>query len=154
MAKDVTKQEDIEEIDVVGIDWCSTTVMRTFPWDPEQFVEVRRLSKGEKLRRADLATRMTVPANKKDITDIDVSMATTAIRMFEYEHCITDFAIKGPDKKDEKKTVLYRFADAATNRDIYNHLTGKYGRFIDDLIGEVNKDSDEAKTETEEVAGN
>lgn len=140
---------------IIGINWCSDTIKRELPGDSEQFVEVRRLSKGEKLRRADLATRMTVKNGEmKDVSDMDISVATTAIKMFEYETCITDFAIKGPDKKDSKKIVIYRYGNAASNRDIYNHLTDDYAQFIDELIAEVNKDSAEDQAEVKAVEGN
>jgi len=143
----------VESVEIISIDWCTDTIKESLPWDPDQFIEVRRLTAKEKRRKRTIASKFTLDRKSKS-DDIDVQIAVDEIKDFEYTHCITDFSLKGKDKYGKEQILT--FSNAKDNTKIYDHFGEKLEEFVDKLISKVNKESDDEDSEeaVDEAEGN
>lgn len=132
--------------DLVSVDWCDDEETVLHPHDETQFVKVRRLTSDEKRKRQSAGAKMSMGVSGKntDTQDIDITVATDRIRMFEYERSITDYCLK-----DNRGNTL-RFGAARDNARVYSHLNGLLAKAVDEAIERLNKD----EAEVAEVSGN
>jgi hypothetical protein len=128
---------------VVSIDWCEDTLKRNLPGDEEQFIEVRRFTAKQRRKRQQLAGRIHFKeGEEKALDDISVEVNVQELKTFEYTNGIVDFKLLD----SQGKFHSFDHSHPDRNLKIYDHITGDLEVFIDELLGEVNKD-----TETEEV---
>lgn len=96
---------------------------------PEGFVEVRRLTYGEKIERRAMVSYMKVEAQKgkKDFSG-EMQLVNEKATVFDFQRCIIDHNLE-----DENGTKL-NFGNVADIR----RLDPRVGEEIDDLLGELN----------------
>ena len=134
-----------------ALDWCEDKLRRELPDDPDQFIEVRRLNRRERDKCNGLATRARmseVDGASLNMESIELDITVGRVKDFEYEHCITDFALKDGEGR------AHRFGKPDRNKRIYDHFTPEMARFVDEMIAELNKDDEIGKAEVEAVEGN
>ena len=134
--------------DIASLDWCDDTTTKTLPWDSDQFVTVKRFTAREKRKRQSLAGTFRIGPEISEQTEIQ--MTYDRLKDFEWETAIVDYRLK------DKNGKVYLFADAKSNRKIYDHISGDLEKFIDDLILTINKEksTEVVSSEVKEVEGN
>jgi hypothetical protein len=115
---------------IISIDWCDDTIKEALPWDSTQYVEVKRLSNAQKLRRESIMARFSGGGGDSQ----NIQMQYDEVKLFEYENSITDFCFKD----SRGKTLQYDPKQLPRNRSIYEHCCGELAKFIDSLIDRVN----------------
>ena len=110
--------------------------LKTAP--PDGFVELRKMSYGDYLKRRDMAMKMGVSGFRKGTGDekIDIDMIQTEVTMFEFKVCIADHNLE--DENGRKLTLSIP--------EDFNRLDSKIGEEISTLIDEFVK-FDEPKSD-------
>jgi len=132
--------------DVASIDWCDETLRKELPWDPDQFIEVRRFSDAEQKRRKGIGARYS----KVGTDDSEVQIVYDRLAAYDYDTAIIDYRLK------DKTGKVLLFGKPEWNANVYEHFgkSGKMADFVDELIAEVNKETPEGVKDVKDVAGN
>lgn len=92
---------------------------------PEGWVELRRMSHGERLHRQDMAMQMSMQANQKAKTaEMNVVQSQTKVSQFEFKTCIVDHNLEDENGRKLNFSSPVDFAN----------LDGRIGEEISALI--------------------
>lgn len=102
---------------------------------PGGYVELRRLTYGEKLQRRAMVSGLKVSSGKGKDFSGEMQLVNEQATVFDFQHCIVDHNL---DRDDEgNKLNLHNITDIRS-------LDPRIGEEIDDLLGKLNNfDEDE-----------
>lgn len=105
---------------------------------PGGWVEIRKMTYGQKLQRQEIAFSMTTETGKKKgRKDLEISSMQKAVSEFEFRCCIADHNLE--DASGEKLDLGNPFQ--------IRHLLPSVGTEIEDFIAEENEFDEESLTE-------
>ena len=110
---------------------------------PGGFIEIKRMSYGQWLKRQEMAVKMQVQQQRKGGNQsMDVSMEALKIALFEYKHCVVDHNLE--DEGGQKLNL--------NSPDGVEQLDPQIGNEIGDIIEEIHapvKDSGNSNSGSE-----
>ena len=103
---------------------------------PGAYIQLRRLSYGEYLRRQELAMEMGIKggSGKTKDADLDLKMMQRVVQEFEFKNCIVDHNLEDDagEKMDFRKGTTLDILDPKIGQEISTHID-KLIQFEDDL---------------------
>lgn len=101
---------------------------------PEGWIDVKRLSYGEKLQRREMVSKMQIQAEKgkKDFSG-EMQLVNEKATVFDFQHCIVDHNL---EDENGNKLDLNKIADI-------RRLDPRIGEEIDSILDDINNFEDD-----------
>jgi hypothetical protein len=112
---------------------------------PEGYVDLIRMSYGEKLARQGMTSKMRVTASKGRDFAGELDMMQKEVSYFEFAHCIVDHNLFADDAEQQKLDFKQRHA--------VDSLDGKVGEEISTRISEMNNFEEDDAGEDSTASG-